>query len=186
MKLTKLFMAVCRLYMCVCIGNELNMKVGWWERRIWNWEGTSKKCCCLLIKTQNIGFFFNRDWNRECAREEQKLLSIPESAESVGAEEKSTGMEGWCGGVSVSVCACVDEIKVSLLFQGLVNIMTKQNDTFNLCLRTKLAMTVVCIVYCFFWLASLLSSLSIPSIAALVLFVSWLLWLRGLSLSLCM
>lgn len=42
------------------------------------------------------------------------------------------------------VCVGVDEIKVSSwLFRGLVNIMTKHNGTFNLCLRTKLAMTLV-------------------------------------------
>lgn len=40
----------------------------------------------LLLVDQNTKRIF-RDWKRECAREEQKLLSIPESAESVGAEE---------------------------------------------------------------------------------------------------
>lgn len=182
MKLTKLFMAVCRLYMCVCIGNELNMKVGWWEQRIWNWEGTSKKCCCLLIKTQNIGFLEQG----MCEGGTKTAINTRECRVRGCGREIHRDGRLVRGCECVCVCACVDEIKVSLLFQGLVNIMTKQNDTFNLCLRTKLAMTVVCIVYCFFWLASLLSALSIPSIAALVLFVSWLLWLRGLSLSLCM
>lgn len=40
----------------------------------------------LLLVDQNTKRIF-RDWKRECARVEQKLLSILESAESVGAEE---------------------------------------------------------------------------------------------------
>lgn len=46
----------------------------------------------LLLDDQNTKRIF-RDRKRECARKEQKLLLIPESAESVGAEEILT-MDG--------------------------------------------------------------------------------------------
>lgn len=72
----------------------------------------------------------------------------------------------------VSVCVSVDEIKESWLFRGLVNIMAKQNDTLNLCLGTKLAMTSVCFVHVLLLLlAMLFVLLSFLSIAAFVLFV---------------
>lgn len=53
---------------------------------------------------------------------------------------------GWKVGACVSVGVSVDEIKVSLLLRGLIIIMTVQNDTFNLCLGTKLAMTSVALL----------------------------------------
>lgn len=119
MKLKKLFMA--RLFMCMCVSNEFIMRVSWWEWRIERkWERNAAACW-----SKHKRDFFFRDWKRECAREEQKLLSTLESAESAGAEEISTGMEGWC--LCECLCRCGWEKKeVSLLFRGLVNIMTNQ------------------------------------------------------------
>lgn len=92
------------LFVCVC---------WWWveyesllmrTKNIWNWVGNEKEMLLLVDQnTKQRVFFLFGTGKRECAREEQKLPSIPESAESA----RERGREIHRDGKLMRGCACL-------------------------------------------------------------------------------
>lgn len=118
MKLKKLFMA--RLFMCMCVSNEFIMRVSWLEWRIERkWERNAAACW----SKHKRDFFFGtgkgnvRGRNKNCYQHSR--VQSP--------RERKRYPPGWKVDACVSVCVgVVEKKKVSLLFRGLVNIMTNQ------------------------------------------------------------
>lgn len=94
----------------------------------------------LLLVDQNTKRII-RDWKKGMCEGGTKT-----SINTRECRVRGSGRDFHRDGACVSVGVSVDEIKVSLLLRGLIIIMTVQNDTFHLCLGTKLAMTSVALL----------------------------------------
>lgn len=160
------------LFVCVCLwwveyervdGNEEYMKL----------RGNEKEMLLFVDQnTKHSGFFlFGPGLEKGmCEGGTKTAINTRECRVRGSAEEKSTGMESWCGGVRVYVC--VNEIKVSLLSLRVGKHNDKNKTVHLICgFENKVGYDCGLFCYFFFWLASLLIALSRLSIAALLLFV---------------